>query len=116
MSTDDQYRTTREQQMSSLDRWLNWEPGHEIIEKTLSDRVPKVTKPNFGTNGTASLGTNPIKRTRKTRVIDGHSVSEILWETPRSVVFRDPEGRIWRRVHSWDMTWEVRIESAKSPS
>jgi len=78
MSTDDQYRTTREQQMSSLHRWLYWEPGD------------------------------------KTRVIDGHSVSEILWETPRSVVFRDPEGRIWRRVHSWNTTWpvEVRTKSA----
>lgn len=43
--------------------------------------------------------------------IDGRPVAEIVWETPRSVVFRDSDGRIWRRVHSWGMTWPITIDA-----
>jgi hypothetical protein len=45
--------------------------------------------------------------------IDGHSVKEILWQTPRVTVFSDEIGRIWRRVHSWGMTWPVVMEKRK---
>ncbi|MBZ5496828.1 MAG: hypothetical protein LAP85_10540 [Acidobacteriia bacterium] len=51
--------------------------------------------------------------TQRPDVIDGHEVAEILWETPKMVVFRDPEGRLWRRVHSWGMTWPVVVTEAK---
>lgn len=40
-------------------------------------------------------------------VIDGHPVQRIIWETERAVVFQDPEGRVWRRVHSWGQTWPI---------
>jgi hypothetical protein len=42
-------------------------------------------------------------------VIDGHEVQAILWHTEKMVIFRDPEGRLWRRVHSWGLTWPVTV-------
>jgi hypothetical protein len=45
--------------------------------------------------------------------IDGHVIQKIVWETDKMVIFRDPDGRLWRRVHSWGMTWPVEITEAK---
>jgi len=47
---------------------------------------------------------------RQNRSFDGHRVEQVIWETPRMVIFRDPDGQIWRRVHSWNMTWPVEVE------
>ena len=41
--------------------------------------------------------------------IDGHEVETVLWETDRIVIFRDPDGRLWRRVHAWGITWPVEV-------
>jgi hypothetical protein len=49
------------------------------------------------------------KRESGSDAIDGHLVSEIVWETPRIIVFRDEKGNIWRRVHAWGMTWPVTV-------
>jgi hypothetical protein len=46
--------------------------------------------------------------------IDGHIVSQIVWETPRVIVFRDASGKVWRRVHSWGMTWPVALEICRA--
>ncbi len=43
--------------------------------------------------------------------IDGHEVAEVIWETPKAIIFRDPEGKVWRRVHAWGMTWPVTIKT-----
>jgi hypothetical protein len=40
-------------------------------------------------------------------LIDGHWVKQVVWETPRCIVFKDEQGRVWRRVHSWGMTWPI---------
>ncbi len=45
--------------------------------------------------------------------IDGHTVKEIVWETSRVIVFRDDRGNVWRRVHSWGMTWPITIVEGK---
>ena len=47
------------------------------------------------------------KRNRRSKTIDGHQVVEVVWETDRAIVFRDENGKIWRRVHAWGMTWPV---------
>ena len=39
--------------------------------------------------------------------IDGHAVAEIIWQTEKMVIFKDPEGNLWRTVHAWKMTWPV---------
>jgi hypothetical protein len=46
---------------------------------------------------------------RKSKSIDGHKVAEIVWETDKAIVFRDENGNVWRRVHSWGMTWPVEV-------
>ncbi len=30
-------------------------------------------------------------------------------EQKAEAIRRDPEGRIWRRVHAWGMTWPVEV-------
>lgn len=45
--------------------------------------------------------------------IDGHEVATIILETERMVVFKDPEGNLWRRVHAWGQTWPVIIQAGK---
>lgn len=42
--------------------------------------------------------------------IDGHTVGEIVLQTDRMVTFRDPDGKVWRRVHAWGMTWPVEVK------
>ena len=42
--------------------------------------------------------------------IDGHQVKEVILETAHMVIFRDPDRRLWRRVHSWRMIWPVEIK------
>jgi len=42
--------------------------------------------------------------------VDGHDVVEVLLETDRMIIFRDSDGRLWRRVHAWGMTWPVTIK------
>jgi hypothetical protein len=44
--------------------------------------------------------------------IDGHVVEKIVWQTDKMVIFRDPDGRLWRRVDSWGVTWPVVVEGA----
>ena len=61
--------------------------------------------------------TEIAKRLRKKQeaenVIDGHEVSEVLWQTDRTIVFRDRSGNVWRRVHAWHMTWPITVENTK---
>ncbi len=47
----------------------------------------------------------------KAREFDGHIVAEVLWETDKAVIFRDPDGNVWRRVHAWGATWPVTVVS-----
>ena len=51
-----------------------------------------------------------LKKNRTARTIDGHQVIEIVWETDKAVVFRDEKGKVWRRVHTWKMTWPVEVD------
>ena len=41
--------------------------------------------------------------------IDGHDVESVLCETEKMIIFRDADGRLWRRVHAWGMTWPVEV-------
>jgi hypothetical protein len=50
------------------------------------------------------------KRNLRSRTIDGHAVAEVLVETARMVIFRDDSGLLWRRIHSWGMTWPVEVK------
>jgi len=43
---------------------------------------------------------------------NGHVVAEVIWQTEKMMIFRDPEGRLWRRVHAWKMTWPVTVVRA----
>jgi hypothetical protein len=32
----------------------------------------------------------------KGRILDGHKVDRVIWETDKAIVFEDAEGRFWR--------------------
>lgn len=49
------------------------------------------------------------RKNRRPRTIDGHKVSRVRWSTDKMTIFEDQAGKLWRRVHSWGMTWPVEI-------
>jgi hypothetical protein len=52
------------------------------------------------------------RKQKRAQTIDGHKVKEIIWETSKAIVFRDEDGKMWRRVHAWGMTWPVEISGS----
>jgi hypothetical protein len=46
----------------------------------------------------------------KARILDGHTVRKIRWETSKAVIFEDNDGRIWRHLRSYCKTWPVICE------
>ena len=90
-----------------MSKWLTWEPG-QIIEDSLKHEP---TKPSSVSFGSSIPRESPIIRSTPTkRIANGHTVAKIEWETPNTIVFRDPEGKLWRRVHRWKMAWPITIE------
>lgn len=43
------------------------------------------------------------------RILDGHPVRRIIWETEKAVVFEDEQGRFWRYLHTYRQSWPVVI-------
>jgi hypothetical protein len=41
------------------------------------------------------------------RIIDGHEVKRIVWETEKAIIFEDEKGHFWRRLHAYNETWSV---------
>ena len=50
-------------------------------------------------------GTDTTDRTP--RILDGHVVAGIVWETDKAVVFIDDQGRYWRFLHAYGKAWSV---------
>ncbi len=48
------------------------------------------------------------------RTIDGHTVSRIIWETEKALVFEDIEGHFWRYLRAYGQCWPVVISSEKA--
>ena len=46
------------------------------------------------------------------RILAGHEVSSVLWETPKMVIFEDLEGKTWRYLYAWGKAWEMEIGRA----
>jgi hypothetical protein len=46
----------------------------------------------------------------KGRILDGHLVVRVVWETPKAVVFEDENGRFWRYLFSYNKAWPVIVE------
>ena len=49
------------------------------------------------------------KQEQAENTIDVHVIAEVIWETDRAIVFRDENGKLWRRVHAYGMTWPMEI-------
>lgn len=45
----------------------------------------------------------------KGRILDGHLVVRVVWETEKAVVFEDDAGRFWRYMHAFKKAWPVVI-------
>ena len=49
----------------------------------------------------------------KDRVLDGHRIRRIIWETDSAVVFQDEQGRFWRYLHAYRKAWPVVVEDGE---
>ena len=43
----------------------------------------------------------------KDRVLDGHRVVRVIWETDKAVIFQDEAGAFWRHLHAYRQAWPV---------
>jgi hypothetical protein len=44
------------------------------------------------------------------QTLDGHTVSRIVWETDKAVIFQDEAGAFWRYLHAYRQAWPVVVE------
>jgi hypothetical protein len=42
---------------------------------------------------------------RTPRIVDGHIIARIIWETEKAIVFADELGRFWRFLHAYGKAW-----------
>lgn len=47
----------------------------------------------------------------KGRILDGHQVARVIWETDHAVIFEDESGRFWRYLHKYQRAWRVIVGS-----
>jgi hypothetical protein len=47
------------------------------------------------------------------RVLDGHAVKWVIWETENMVIFQDHEGRYWRHHKIYGQSWEAVVTNAR---
>jgi hypothetical protein len=43
------------------------------------------------------------------RILDGHQVVRVIWETNNAVIFRDEAGCFWRYLYAYRQAWPVII-------
>ena len=85
-------------------RWLDWQPKPRITADSAKSEPTKPTKPGFvGFDGSIPREV-PIVQPR---ILDGHQVSRVIWETECAVVFEDDQGHFWRYLHAYRQCWPV---------
>jgi hypothetical protein len=47
------------------------------------------------------------KRSAKDRILIGHKVCRIIWETEKAVIFQDETGAFWRYLSNYRQCWPV---------
>jgi len=58
--------------------------------------------------------TNP--KPEEERILDGHRVCRVVWETEKMVIYQDSDGHFWRYLYDWGKSWPVVIESSRKES
>jgi len=48
------------------------------------------------------------------RVLAGHRLEKVVWETEKAVIFEDEYGLCWRYLRSWGQAWPVIISERGS--
>lgn len=44
------------------------------------------------------------------RILDGHQVATVIWETEKAVIFQDEAGAYWRYLHDYVKAWPVIVK------
>lgn len=47
----------------------------------------------------------------RVRVLDGHRVVSVLWETSAAVIFEDENRKVWRYLHGYKLAWPVTVSN-----
>lgn len=81
-------------------------------DKDLSEKKKDLKMLFYRTDSTDSTRNSPnltIQRTDTTdstpRILDGHMVARIIWETEKAVIFADDLVRVWRFLHAYGKAW-----------
>ena len=45
------------------------------------------------------------------RILGGHFVTRIIWETNNALIFKDDLGHFWRYLNSYRQCWPVIVEN-----
>lgn len=106
--------------MTFKSEWLDWKASSVSFVSGSPTHAQdfchtKIVPSNvISSDKTTDIRTQSTDKTDKTpadtRILDGHRVDSVISETPKSVIFRDPDGKVWRRVHSWGMTWPIEVK------
>lgn len=49
------------------------------------------------------------------RILGGHLVHRLIWESEKAVIFQDEKGSFWRYLHDYREAWPVVIEGNGDP-
>ena len=49
----------------------------------------------------------------KGRILDGHVVIKVIWETASAVVFADEQSWLWRYLHAYKRAWPIIVEGSQ---
>jgi hypothetical protein len=71
----------------------------KYLRKELSLNKPELLKILRSENASGDI--------RNHRVIDGHRVKKIMWETRKAIVFEDSEGKFYRYLQAYSRSWPV---------
>ena len=118
-------------------QWLNWRkeanqgqngaqdsfvsivsssPKENLFKRTPKEEEEEDIKlhPSDKTRNSCFQSTDRTDRTPiKDRILDGHIVTRIIWETDQAVIFADDHSQFWRYLHVNQKAWPVVIEGGK---
>ena len=110
--------------------WMDWKPGSQASAVSAVSSLPA----HMGVNSSEqirkknSLNDMPCARARKKGTdscrqrtdttdtipkLDGKTVTRIIWETDKAVIFADEQGRFWRYLSAYGKAWPVVMGGGK---
>ncbi len=84
----------------------------DIVEEW--ERERKATEGATDITETYTRGTDVNQLTTRNlrgRILAGHRVRQVIWETDKAVIFSDASGRFWRYLYAYKQAWPVIVSN-----